>query len=65
MKDLKEIIEKLNNKWLELQKDFYICYDVKELAYKVNYDILSTLYEDYGGEVQVYYKYWNNGLWII
>ena len=42
----KQIINKIQPKWLELQKDFYICYSVKELAYKVAYDLL----EEYFGE---------------
>lgn len=39
----KEIINKINDKWIELQKNNYICYSVKELAYKVNYDLLDIL----------------------
>ena len=59
-----EILDKINNKWLELQKNFYICYNVKELAYKVANDIL----EQIGRNEDIYldYKYNNkNGEHII
>lgn len=44
---VKEIISIINNKWLELQKDFYVCYSVKELAYKV----ASEIYQEYYGDM--------------
>ncbi len=53
-----EIINKINSKWLELQKDFYICYSVKELAYKIAYDILEKL-EINNYSIEIYYRFWN------
>lgn len=38
-----EILDKISSKWLDLQKKSYICYNVKELAYKVANDILEQL----------------------
>lgn len=53
-----EIINKINNKWLELQKDFYVCYSVKELAYKIAYEILEELkINNYS--IEIYYRLWN------
>lgn len=42
----KEINKVIRNKWQKLQDNFYICYSVKELAYKISYDLL----EEYFGE---------------
>lgn len=55
----KNIIGKINDKWLELQKDFYICYSVKELAYKVAYDLLDEYYKD-GSNCAILCKKWGN-----
>ena len=55
-KEQNNVIKKINDKWLELQEDFYICYSVKELAYKVAYDILNEYYGDYSGYMQIYYR---------
>lgn len=46
-----EIQKKLNNKWADLQKMFYICYSVKEVAYKVAYELLETLYGEYDNAI--------------
>ena len=64
--NIKEIPKQLNDKWLELQKDFYVCYGVKELAYKVGYDLRDKIYElnniiklkndDY----TIYHRFYNN-----
>lgn len=43
---VKDIIGKIQSKWTELQKDFYICYSVKELAYKISYELLEQYYEE-------------------
>ncbi len=45
MKQLKiqTMKEKIIDKWNELSKCSYVCYDVKELAYKVAYDIADVL----------------------
>ena len=43
--NLKEyIIEKIGNKWKELCKQFYVCYSVKDLAYKISYELLDYVY---------------------
>ena len=54
---VKNIINKIQNKWSELQKDFYICYSVKELAYKIAYDLLEEYYGQKNiNEIEIYYK---------
>ena len=58
-KEQNNVIKKINDKWLELQEDFYICYSVKELAYKVAYDILTEYYGDYSGYMQIYYRFYS------
>ncbi len=41
-----EIINKIRKKWNEQCEQFYICYTVKELAYKITYE----LFEEYYGK---------------
>lgn len=42
----KEIINIISNRWKELQDIFYVCYSVKELAYKTAYKIYQEYYCD-------------------
>ena len=39
-----EIVSKLSNKWQELCKQFYVCYSVEDLAYKISYELLEEFY---------------------
>ena len=39
-----DIQEKLQEKWYKLQKDFYVCYSVKELAYKIGGELIDEYY---------------------
>lgn len=58
--EIKQIIQKIIEQWRNLQKDFYICYSVKELAYKVVFDIDNAYHNgncDY--DIVVYYRYYN------
>ena len=64
-KEQNNVIKKINDKWLELQEDFYICYSVKELAYKVAYDILNEYFGDYSGYMQIYYRFYKDKHKII
>ena len=51
-----DIQEKVQNRWTELQKDFYICYTVKELAYKVGGELINEYYGD-DREIELYCKF--------
>ena len=43
--NLKEyIIEKIGDKWQSLCQKFYVCYSVKDLAYKISYELLDYVY---------------------
>ena len=50
-----DIQEKVQKRWTELQKDFYVCYTVKELAYKIGTDLLCEYYKNCE-EVELYCK---------
>lgn len=50
------IQEKVQNRWTELQKDFYICYTVKELAYRVGGELINEYYGD-DREIELYCKF--------
>ena len=41
-----EIIDTINNRWKELAELFYVCYSVKELAYRT----ASKIYQEYYGD---------------
>ena len=56
LKRQKEIIEILNNYWRELQKDFYVCYSVKELAYEITSRIIHKLGKT-AIDFIIYYKF--------
>lgn len=43
---VKEIIDVLNYRWQELARQFYICYSVKELAYRMASKIYQEYYSD-------------------
>ena len=43
---VKEIKDILNYRWQELAEQFYVCYSVKELAYRTAYKIYNENYED-------------------
>lgn len=65
LKKQNEIIEKIKGVWASLCKDSYICYSVKELAYKIVYDLLNTLYNDYTEEIPIFYKFFKGNHKII
>jgi len=52
---IKTIKEKIIDKWSELSKCSYVCYDVKELAYKVAYDIADVL--NIKEDITIYYRF--------
>lgn len=52
---IKTIKEKIINKWNELSKCSYVCYDVKELAYKIAYDIADVL--NIKDDITIYYRF--------
>lgn len=60
----KEIIEILNDYWQELQKDFYVCYSVKELAYEIVSRIIHKLGQT-AIDFIIYYKFYNGKHKII
>lgn len=43
---VKEIINIINNRWKELAEQFYVCYSVKELAYRT----ANKIYQEYYGD---------------
>ena len=43
---VKEIKSTISDKWQELAKQFYVCYSVKELAYKTASKIYQEYYSD-------------------
>jgi hypothetical protein len=50
-----DIQEKVQKRWTELQKDFYVCYTVKELAYKIGGELINEYYGD-NREIELYCK---------
>lgn len=45
----REIVETIQDKWNELDR-FYVCYSVKEVAYKVSNNLLSEFYKNFDFE---------------
>jgi hypothetical protein len=61
----KGVREKIQDRWHELAKDFYLCYSVKELAYKVAYDLLEEYSDKPIDYLGIDYKFWNGKHKII
>ena len=60
IQDIKDIKDKLQTKWSEIARQSYICYSVKELAYKVMFDIRNALdTDDYLDDCYIGYKFIN------
>jgi hypothetical protein len=59
-----KIIDKIKEEWNGLAKDFYICYSVKELAYKVCYD-LQEVYNDKAMDLFIQCKIVNDKFKIL
>lgn len=57
MKQLKieTIKEKIVSKWNKLVSCSYVCYDVKELAYKIAYEIADVL--NIKDDIMIYYRF--------
>lgn len=60
----KEIIEILNDYWLDLSKGFYVCYGVKELAYEIVSRIIHKLGQT-AIDFIIYYRFYDGKHKII
>ena len=63
MKKENEIVEVLNETWLDLQDNRFMCYTIKELAYEIAYRIGTKLEDNF--ETTIMYRYYNGKNKII
>ena len=63
MKKENEIVEILNETWLDLQDNRFMCYTIKELAYEIAYRIGTKLEDNF--ETTIMYRYYNGKNKII
>jgi hypothetical protein len=63
MKKENEIVKVLNETWLELQDNRFMCYTIKELAYEIAYRIGAKLEDNF--ETTIMYRYYNGKNKII
>lgn len=63
MKKENEIVKVLNETWLDLQDNRFMCYTIKELAYEIAYRIGAKLEDNF--ETTIMYRYYNGKNKII